>query len=173
MLRREAGMLADDVRILPQQVAILTGLSVDALKERRRPPPLPEPRERAGNAVWYSMASVRHYRRWLAEQANIGKAMGASTSPASFSAWLNTAAPDERWPIALVGATARQFDFWATVRGEASIGRKDSCGWLSATEYAKVLSNALKHEAAVRAAESLAGALGRSQGQASQGRDRL
>jgi len=153
-------MLADEVRVLPQQMAILTGLSVDALKERRRTrppkPPHPEPRERAGNAVWYSMASVRHYRAWLAEQANVGRTVAARTLPQSFPVWLNTAAPDERWPISLVGAAARPVDFWATVRGEVSMGRKDSCAWFSATEYSTALASSLNLEAAMRSAEKLA-----------------
>lgn len=162
VLRREAGMLADDVRILPQQMAILTGLSVDALKERRRTrppkPPLPEPRERAGNAVWYSMASVRHYRAWLREHALAGGVQSEQipAPSASFGAWLNTAASDECWPMALVGATLHPVDFWATVRGEVTLCRKDLCVWLTALEYAAMLVTALRHESALRSASALA-----------------
>lgn len=68
-LRREVGDLADEVLLLPQQVTLLTGLSVGQLKERQRtrPPkhPHPEPREKERKALWYSLGAVRRYREWV------------------------------------------------------------------------------------------------------------
>jgi hypothetical protein len=75
ILRREAGDLSDEVLLLPRQVALLTGLSVGILKERRRTrppqPPFPEPRDRPGQVLWYSMGEIRRFRSARAEQAAI------------------------------------------------------------------------------------------------------
>jgi hypothetical protein len=63
VLRREAGALPDEVLVLPEQMIILTGLTVANLKERMRTrppkPPHPEPRDKPGQALWFSLGEVR------------------------------------------------------------------------------------------------------------------
>ena len=153
-LRREAGQLSDDVRLLPSQVTLLTGLSVGQLKERRRvkPPqePFPEPREKKRKAVWYSLGAVRAYRVWLAEAAELD----AELTKHGFANWLNTAdLQSDPWPCAIVGPYKRPVDFWATVRGEVAMDRKDACMWLSLGEYLdqRMKSARLEAEAVDRA----------------------
>ncbi|MHB1057989.1 MAG: hypothetical protein ACYC0F_08920 [Rhodanobacter sp.] len=138
-LRREAGDLADEVLLLPQQVILLTGLSVGQLKERQRTrppkPPHPEPREKERKALWYSLGAVRRYREWVKEQAE-GNAVIAKRQPGGFAGWLNSAdLQSEPWPCAIVGPYKRPVDAWATIRGEVSMGRADRIAWLSLPEY--------------------------------------
>jgi hypothetical protein len=138
-LRREVGDLADEVLLLPQQVTLLTGLSVGQLKERQRTrppkPPHPEPREKERKALWYSLGAVRGYREWVKEQAEVN-AVIAKRQPGGFAGWLNSAdLQSEPWPCAIVGPYKRPVDAWATIRGEVSMGRADRIAWLSLPEY--------------------------------------
>ncbi len=139
-LRREAGALADEVLVLPEQMIILTGLSVASLKERMRTrppkPPLPEPRDKPGQAVWYSMGEVRRYRQWATEEQRLNIATGLRRGGfASFADWVNRGRSDDLWPIALIGPHQRPVDFWATLRGDVRTGRADVCEWLTLSEF--------------------------------------
>ena len=138
-LRREVGDLADEVLLMPQQVTLLTGLSVGQLKERQRTrppkPPHPEPREKERRALWYSLGAVRRYREWVKEQAEVN-AVIAKRQPGGFAGWLNSAdLQSEPWPCAMVGPYERPVDAWATIRGEVNMGRADRIAWLSLPEY--------------------------------------
>ena len=138
-LRREAGGLADEVLLLPQQVALLTGLSVGQLKERQRTrppkPPHPEPRETERKALWYSLGAVRRYREWVKEQVEVNVVI-AKRQPGGFAAWLNSAGlQSEPWPCAIIGPYKRPVDAWATIRGEGGMGRADRIAWLSLLAY--------------------------------------
>ncbi len=138
-LRREVGHLADEVLLLPQQVTLLTGLSVGQLKERQRTrppkPPHPEPREKERKALWYSLGAVRRYREWVKEQAEVN-AVIAKRQPGGFAGWLNSAnLQSEPWPCAMIGPFKRPVDAWATIRGEVSMGRADRVQWLTLVEY--------------------------------------
>jgi len=163
-LRREVGDLADEVLLMPQQVTLLTGLSVGQLKERQRTrppkPPHPEPREKERKALWYSLGAVRRYREWVKEQAEVN-AVIAKRQPGGFAGWLNNAnLQSEPWPCAIVGPYKRPVDAWATIRGEVSMGRSDVIRWLSLADYlearlaaAQAESDAEHHNAAVAMAK--------------------
>ena len=157
-LRREVGDLADEVLLLPQQVTLLTGLSVGQLKERQRTrppkPPHPEPREKERKALWYSLGAVRRYRGWVKEQAAVN-AVIAKRQFDGFSAWLNGAdLQSEPWPCAMIGPFKRPVDAWATIRGEVDMRRSDPIRWLDLDQYLAARKNAAVAEerAADRAA---------------------
>jgi hypothetical protein len=57
--------------------------------------------------------------------------------------WVNTATPDEMWPIALVGPLRKPVDFFATVRGEVPMARKDRCAWMTLSEYFEAMKQML------------------------------
>jgi len=133
-------MLSDDVLVLPEQMIIVTGFSVHQLKDRMRTrppkPPLPEPREKPGQSVWYSMGAVRRYRQWAAEEQRINQATGRRRGDFStFADWLNRGRTGDKWPMALVGKRQRPVDFWATLRGEVKMSRTDTCAWLTLGDY--------------------------------------
>ena len=163
-LRREAGGLADEVLLLPQQVALLTGLSVGQLKERQRTrppkPPHPEPREKERKALWYSLGAIRRYREWVKEQVEVN-AVIVKRQPGGFAAWLNSAdLRSEPWPCAIVGPHKLPVDVWATIRKEVAMGRADPIRWLTLVEYLdarlasfEAQSRAEDHEAAVAVAK--------------------
>jgi hypothetical protein len=173
-LLSEAGLqgLSKRTPLLPQQVTLLTGLSVAALKERRRTkppkPPLPMLREKAHGAVWYSFGSVCDYLdEWLPlhveAEALHAKRLARSETQAlgGFSAWLNAAHHQtERWPCAIIGPHKRPVDAWATIRGEVTMGRSDPIRWLTLPDYlearltaAHAQSEAEDHAAAVATAK--------------------
>ena len=151
VLRREAGMLADEALVLPQQMIILTGLSVASLKERMRTrppkPPIPEPREKPGQAVWYSMGEVRRYRQWVAEEQRLNVVTGLRRGGfASFADWVNRGKPTDPWPIASLGPQKRPVDFWATLRGEVRMSRTDDCLWMTLAEFLHQRSQIINQE---------------------------
>jgi hypothetical protein len=144
-LMREVGHLDDSVLLLPQQVFILTGLSLGMLKERMRTrppqPPHPMPRERAHTAIWYSLGEIRRFLRDRAENAEADRL--ATTRHRTFAAWVNTASPDEQWPITLAGPHRKPVDFFATVRGEVSTTRRDRSKWMTLSEYITAMKQAV------------------------------
>lgn len=157
-LRREVGDLADEVLLLPQQVTLLTGLSVGQLKERQRTrppkPPHPEPREKERKALWYSLGAIRGYREWVKEQAEVN-AVIAKRQPGGFAGWLNSAdLQSEPWPCAIIGPYKRPVDAWATIRGEVSMGRSAVIRWLDLDQYLAARKSAAVAEA--RAADRAA-----------------
>lgn len=149
-LMRQVSSLDDSVLLLPEQVFVLTGLSLGMLKERMRTrppqPPHPMPREKSHTAIWYSLGEIRRFLKERAENAEADHI--AATRHWTFSAWVNTATPDERWAITLVGPHRKPVDFFATVRGEVPMTRTDRSKWMTLSEY----FTALKH--AVTAAKS-------------------
>jgi len=156
VLRREVGMLADDVLLLPSQLILLVGLSVDQLKERQRrkppQPPHPEPREKPKQSVWYSLGEVRRFRAARAEKAafdvEVNAEMARRGMNPGFAAWLNTAnGQSEPWPCAIVGPYRKPVDAWATIRGEVAMGRGDRIRWLSLDEYLDARQKAALAEA--------------------------
>lgn len=137
-------MLADDVLLLPSQLILLIGLSVDQLKERHRrkppQPPHPEPREKPKQSVWYSLGEVRRFRAARAEKAALDPEVNAEMARRGknpgFATWLNTAnAQSEPWPCGIVAPHGKPVDAWATIRGEVALGRGDRIRWLSLDEY--------------------------------------
>lgn len=140
-LMREVGHLDDSVLLLPQQVFILTGLSLGMLKERMRTrppqPPFPMPREKAHAAIWHSLDEIRRFLRERAENAEIDRTI--ATKHRSFSSWVSTGTPDELWPITLVGTHRKPVDFFAALRGEVPTTRSDRSTWMTLSEYIAAL----------------------------------
>lgn len=144
-LTREVEHLDDSVLLLPQQVFILTGLSLGMLKERMRTrppqPPHPMPRERAHTAIWYSLGEIRRFLRERAENAEIDRMIAMKRW--SFSTWVSTAKPDEEWPITLVGPHRKPVDFFAALRGEVPTTLSDRSKWMTLGEYMTALKQAI------------------------------
>lgn len=143
-LLREVASLDDSVLLLPEQVMIFTGLTRGMLKERTRTrppqPPHPMPREKTHTAIWYSLGEIRRFLRERAENAEMDRAI--SMKHRSFSAWVNTGAPDELWPITLVGPHRKPVDFFAALRGEVPTTRDDRSKWMTLSEYITALKQA-------------------------------
>jgi hypothetical protein len=144
ILRREAGSLADEVLLLPEQVKLICGLSQGQLKEHRRTeppkPPFPEPRDNPRAAPWYSLGACRHYRAWKQEQADVNAELArrktGRRNTGGFAAWLNSStAQSEPWPCALIGPYNRPVDAWATIRGEVTMERGDLIVWMGLIEF--------------------------------------
>ena len=148
---REVSHLDDSVLLLPQQVFIMTGLSLGMLKERMRTrppqPPHPMPREKSHTAIWYSLGEIRRFLRERAENAELDRAIAMKHR--SFSIWINTAAPNEPWPITLIGPHRKPVDFFAALRGEVPTTRSDRSKWMRLSEYITAMKQA------VAAAESV------------------
>ena len=144
-LLREVSNLDDSVLLLPAQVMIFTGLSLGMLKERMRTrppqPPHPMPREKSHTAIWYSLGEIRRFLRERAENAEIDRAIAMKDR--SFSMWVNTATPDELWPITLVGPHRKPVDFFAALRGEVPTTRKDHSKWMTLSEYMTAMKQAI------------------------------
>ena len=144
-LMRQVGSLDDSVLLLPQQVFVLTGLSLGMLKERMRTrppqPPHPMPRDRSHTAIWYSLGEIRRFLKEREENAEADRAIDSKYR--SFSTWVNTGVPDEWWPIALVGPYRRPIDFFAVLRGEANVTRKDRFTWMTLSEYFVSINKAM------------------------------
>ena len=163
----EVGSLADDVPLLPKQVILIEGLSVDTLKERRRTrppqPPFPKPYVK-GDALWYTLGEIRRYRAEKAENIAIQAELNRRHKhQPGFASWLNTS-PAEPWPFALVGPHKRPVDVWSTIRGEVPMSRKDTVAFLTVAQYLeKRLAAARAEEAAKELAEAKAMAEGRGE----------
>ena len=144
-LLREVASLDDSVLLLPEQVMIFTGLTRDMLKERTRTrppqPPFPMPREKAHTSIWYSLGEIRRFLRERAANAELDRMIAMKRR--SFSTWVSTAAPDEPWPITLVGPHRKPVDFFATVRGEVSTTRRDRSQWMTLSEYMIAMKQAI------------------------------
>jgi hypothetical protein len=144
-LLREVSHLDDSVLLLPQQVFIMTGLSLGMLKERMRTrppqPPHPMPREKSHTAIWYSLGEIRRFLRERAENAELDRAIAMKHR--SFSMWINTAAPNEPWPITLVGPHRKPVDFFAALRGEVPTTRSDRSKWMTLSEYMAAMKQAI------------------------------
>ena len=144
-LMREVRHLDDSVLLLPQQVFILTGLSLGMLKERMRTrppqPPHPMPREKSHTAIWYSLGEIRRFLKERAEHAEIDRTIAMKHR--SFSTWVSTATPDELWPITSVGPHRKPVDFFAALRGEVPTTRSDRSKWMTLSEYFTAMKQAL------------------------------
>jgi hypothetical protein len=144
-LLREVASLDDSVLLLPEQVMIFTGLTRGMLKERTRTrppqPPFPMPREKAHTSIWYSLGEIRRFLRERAENAELDRAIAMKHR--SFSMWINTAAPNEPWPITLVGPHRKPVDFFAALRGEVPTTRSDRSKWMTLSEYMAAMKQAI------------------------------
>lgn len=119
----------------PRQVELLTALSIDQLKERRRTrppkPPLPFQAEdgKAGLAVWYPLGEVLDYVRSLLPRLPSGEPMAIRT----FGEFIDRAMPSDSWPTARL-QTGQPIDFFASLRIGDLVDPDAECEWLSLTE---------------------------------------
>ncbi|MBN8740413.1 MAG: hypothetical protein J0H86_12975 [Xanthomonadaceae bacterium] len=119
----------------PRQVQLLTGLSIDQLKERRRmrppKPPLPFQAEdgKAGTAIWYPIGEVLDYVVSLLPVGAKGP-MPIRT----FTEFLGQATPADVWPFARL-QTGQPIDFFASLRLGELVDPDADCGWLSLTDF--------------------------------------
>lgn len=156
VLRRELHMLSDDIRLLPTQVIMVAGLSVQQLKDKRGfdppKPPRPLPREKGHSGLWYSLGELRAYLASVKEQAEIDAELGRRPFERKlrFSAWLGSPHIDTRWPFALVGPHKRPVDLWATIRGDVPMSRNDKTAWLTRPAFLAALAAAEKAEGAAQ-----------------------
>lgn len=124
-----------------RQVALITGLGIGQLKERRRTrptqPPFPFRRDdaRAGSAVWYPLGEALSYKR--ERMPRLLPALSSPTLPAlTFTAFIEKALPHEKWPFQRA-ADGSLVDFFASLRlGPLSDpnGNAD-CLWLTFKTY--------------------------------------
>jgi hypothetical protein len=121
--------------ISPRQVELITDLSVDQLKERRRTRPPKPPRpfrgddDKPGSAIWYPLGEALDYKR-----SRLPDGFPAPTRSAqTFAAFLDTAAPDDRWPMARL-QSGQLIDFFASLRIADLLDPDAPCEWLSLTD---------------------------------------
>lgn len=120
----------------PRQVELLTALSLDQLKERRRTtppkPPLPFQAEdgKPGLAVWYPLGEVLDYVRGLLPKQSSGESMPIRR----FDDFLARALPGDLWPIARL-QTGQPIDFFASLRLGDLVDPEADCGWLPLAEF--------------------------------------
>jgi hypothetical protein len=125
----------------PRQVSLITGLSVDQLKERRRtrPPKPPFPfrgiDDRPGSALWYPLGEALDYKRNRLPRPL--PPLSPPTAPGrTFATFLTQALPTDVWPFQRT-RDGQWIDFFTAVRlgqwndpeGEAE------CAWLTLEAY--------------------------------------
>ena len=124
-----------------RQVALITGLGIGQLKERRRTRP-PQPPftfrrddARPGSAVWYPLGEALSYKR-----ERMPRILPALTSPTlpilTFTAFIEKALPHQKWPFQRA-ADGSLVDFFASLRlGPMSDPNGDAdCLWLTFKTY--------------------------------------
>jgi hypothetical protein len=128
--------LPDRVRLLPSQVFILTGISEDSLKERRRPPPKPPLAQppldgKPGAFVWYQLGEVRRF--WSSEDA--AQRQPPRVGFASFGAFLDRGAGMDMWPVAMTEQGQRPVDFIEQLLSGDELDELDTCVWMTLEDY--------------------------------------
>lgn len=139
----------------PRQVALIIGLGVGQLKERRctRPPQPPFPFRRKDakprSAAWYPLGEALAYKR--ERMPRVLPAMTSPTMPAvTFSAFLTQALPHEKWPFPRA-AEGSLVDFFASLRlGALSDPNGDAdCLWLTFETYLDTMAQwSTRHQSA-------------------------
>ena len=122
-----------------RQVALITDLSVDQLKERRRTrppkPPLALKRENEdaeSNAVWYPLGEVLAYRasRAARDVPDIVMQRGIKT----FAEFIAHGGPADQWPFTQT-REGLLIDFFAALRMGEWIDPEGECGWMTKGAY--------------------------------------
>lgn len=119
------------------QVAVLVGMSVDQLKDRRRtkPPQPPAPLEpddpgKRGGAVWYALGTVLAYLRERIPTPLDSQGRAFPT----FASFLTSALPEDEWLFARA-ATGQLIDFGASLRLGEEMDPEAECVWLTFEAY--------------------------------------
>lgn len=150
----------------PRQVSLITGLSVDQLKERRRtrPPKPPFPfrgiDDRPGSALWYPLGEALDYKRTRLPRTL--PALAPPTAPArTFATFLTQALPTDVWPFQRT-QDGQWIDFFTALR----LGRwidpegEGECAWLTLEMYLEQLGAWVNHMGEVARARQLKQELG-------------
>lgn len=125
----------------PRQVELITGLSMDQLKERRRtnPPKPPFPfrsdDDKPGSAIWYPLGEALAYKRTRLPRPL--PALAPPTAPVrTFATFLTRALPTDVWPFQrtqdgqwIEFFTALRLGRWNDPEGEGE------CVWLTLEAY--------------------------------------
>lgn len=144
----------------PRQVELLTALSLDQLKERRRTkppkPPLPFQAEdgKPGLAVWYPLGEVLDYIRSLLPRLPSGEAMPIRT----FGEFLDRAMPSDSWPMARL-QTGQPIDFFASLQCGDLLDPHAECEWISLPDFLDETSAWAEQQRARLAARRLGAAV--------------
>lgn len=137
--------LSDELWLIPSQVGMLLGRSVDQLEEDRKvgnPPPSMKPWNEKG-PVRYRLGTLRDWMFGPASEeykdtraAREGLEKRKLIGFATFSDWLDGANNADEWPFLLRRGKA-PIDFWKSLSlSEAlALNDEDSCGWLNLDEY--------------------------------------
>lgn len=144
----DRGALSDDLWLIPSQVGMLLGRSVDQMEEDRKvgnPPPSMKPWNEKG-PVRYRLGTLRDWMFGPASEeysntraARDGVEKRKLIGFATFSDWLDEAKPADEWPFLLRKGKA-PVDFWKSLSQSEALGLTDEvcCGWLSLDEYLSV-----------------------------------
>lgn len=125
----------------PRQVELITGLSMDQLKERRRtnPPKPPFPfrsdDDKPGSAIWYPLGEALAYKRSRLPRP-LPVLSPPVTSGRTFSSFLAQALPNDLWPFQRT-ADGQWQDLFAAIRlGQWINPEADAeCAWLTLEAY--------------------------------------
>lgn len=124
------------LRLIPQQVSMVTALTIGQLEDYRKagkPPRFTND----GGPVRYFVGDVRDYllsmRRYTStREARTEKdAMVAGLGFSSFREFLDYGKPDDQWPVAIVNG--RYLNFFESLSMELS--DEDTCEWMSLEKY--------------------------------------
>lgn len=149
----------------PRQVALITGLGLGQLKERRRTrppqPPFPFRRDdgKPGTAVWYPLGEALNYKRERMPRT-LPTLVSRTSPPLTFSAFLAQALPDDEWPFQRT-SEGLLIDFFASLRlGLLSDQTGDGvCAWLSLSSYLDAMKTWVADQQAKAMARSLSATL--------------
>jgi len=134
LLTNRVHELDDDLRLSPAQVVMMTGLSLDMLKEHRRTrppkPPLAILREKKGAKVWYRLADVLDWRR--AKNPNVASKPRKGID--TFHGFMARGMPDDQWVFART-REGQPVDYFASLRFSDLLDHGAECVWLSLDEY--------------------------------------
>lgn len=146
----------------PRQVSLITGLSVDQLKERRRtrPPKPPFPfrgiDDRPGSALWYPLGEALDYKRTRLPRPL--PALAPPIAPArTFATFLTQALPTDVWPFQRT-QDGQWIDFFTALRLGRWINPEGDgeCIWLTLEAYLREMALWAEQQKSAMAARLLA-----------------
>jgi hypothetical protein len=137
--------LSDDLWLIPPQVSMLIGRSVDQLEEDRKvgnPPKSMKPWGEKG-PVRYRIGTVRDFMLGPAAEeysnttaASIGLKRRATMGLGfmTFQDWIDSARPADEWPF-LIRKEDAPVDFFKSLGMGESLRDDDECDWLRLDDY--------------------------------------
>lgn len=151
LVLRELDSLAPSICVTASQAAMVLGISVPQLEERRRagtPPPFISDEVRG--KVRYTIGALRDHIRSHTHQStyaarSVAGARASGMPNSSFAQFAAEASPADLWPFALVkhGRPVDLFrSLWMELDGEPE------CEWLTLEDFGRLLATAAATEAA-------------------------